>query len=134
MKSFFDQCLYGCTSMVLFSIIILMPNQMDAQITPPGYEREKAELNKRPPMTMLDRDSVTMVDHVKIYDTETNEETVKIVTTRKSLREYCLHWLGVQDPDKMLDGQPIKILNPNTYEEMTIKLNLQAHKIDTIPN
>ncbi len=105
---------------------------LSAQITPPGYDREmemRAAMNNIPP---LDRDSISIVDTVVIFNPETYEETTTIIKSTYSLREYCKTFLGMNNPDILLDGNPHTIVDPQTYEDLTIRLN-PAGKIDTIP-
>ena len=103
-----------------------------AQMPPPGYERAKKMQEERMKISPLDRDSLTRIDTVVIFDSETYEEEIKVVQTRISVRDYCTLNLGMGNPDILLDGQPHTIIDPRTYNDMTIRLN-QAGKIDTIP-
>ena len=98
---------------------------------PPGYERAKKIQEERMKISPLDRDSITRIDTVVIFDSETYEEEIKVVQTRISVRDYCVLNLGMGNPDILLDGQPHQIIDPRTYNDMTIRLN-QAGKIDTI--
>src|SRR5688500_4176582 len=102
-----------------------------AQMPPPGYERAKKIQDERNKLSALDRDSITLTDTILIFDPETYEQEMRIVSTRVSLRDYCFSYLGIGNPDILLNGNPYTIIDPNTYEEITIRL--QAGKIDTIP-
>ena len=118
---------------LVFILIVITDSIASAQMPPPGYERAKKIQEERMKISPLDRDSITRIDTVVIFDVETYEEEVKIVQTRISIRDYCLLNLGMGNPEILLDGQPHTIIDPKTYNDMTIRLN-QAGKIDTIKN
>ena len=99
---------------------------------PPGYERAVKLQKERESIPYLDRDSITVVDTAVIFDPTTYEEEIKIIATTYSLRDYCKQFLGMNNPDILMDHQPHTIVDPKTYEDMTIRLN-QSGKIDTIP-
>lgn len=119
---------------LLFLIIFLMVYVFNAaaQMPPPGFERAKKMEEERNKLSRLDRDSVTLVDTVMIFDPNTYESEVRIISTRRSLRDYCLTVLGMSNPDILLDGNPHTIIDPKTYGDLTIRLNASG-KIDTIP-
>ena len=81
---------------------------------------------------VLDRDSITVVDTTEIFDPNTYESQVQVITSKYSLREYCKAFLGINDPDMLLDRKPHTIVDPRTYEDMIIRLN-ESGKLDTIP-
>jgi hypothetical protein len=102
------------------------------QMPPPGYERELQMRKARENIPVLDRDSITVVDTAVIFDPSTYESETKIITTRYSLRDYCKQFLGINDPDMLLDHQNHTIIDPKTYNDLTIRMNASG-KIDTIP-
>ena len=79
----------------------------------------------------LDRDSITLIDTVEVYNPSTYESERNIISSRLSIREYCLRYLGMGNADVLTDGLPHTIVDPKTYNDITIRLN-QAGKIDTI--
>ena len=81
---------------------------------------------------VLDRDTITVVDTTMIFDPNTYESEVKIITSKYSLRDYCKAFLGINDPDILLDRKPHTIVDPKTYEDLIIRLN-DSGKLDTIP-
>lgn len=105
----------------------------DAQIKPPGYEREIRESQNRPEASFMDRDSVTLTDTILVVDPETFEETILIKQRTYSLRGYCINELSVAKPDYLFDGKTHKITNPVTYEDLYIRWNQGAGKLDTVP-
>jgi hypothetical protein len=119
-------------SVLVFVLFFITVSMASAQMPPPGYERAKKMQEERMKISPLDRDSITRIDTVVIFDGETYEEEIKVVQTRISIRDYCVLNLGMGNPDILLDGQPHTIIDPRTYNDMTIRLN-QAGKIDTIP-
>jgi len=120
----------------LLSVIALLFGYVaisSAQMPPPGYERAiKAEEAKQR-MSPLERDSITLIDTAMVFDPETYESEVIITRLRLSVKDYCIRYLGVGNPDILLDGNPHTIIDPKTYENITIRMN-PAGKIDTIPN
>ena len=106
--------------------------QSSAQMPPPGYERAMKMREEQMKISPLDRDSIALIDTVMVFDPTTYESETKIITSRLSVRDYCLRYLGMGNADILLDGQPHIIVDPKTFDEMTISLN-QAGKIDTIP-
>jgi hypothetical protein len=103
-----------------------------SQINPPGYERQRQIQQAMLNTPILDRDTITVIDTTLIFDPNTYEEETKIIISKYSLRDYCKAFLGIQDPDILLDRKPHKIVDPRTYEDMIILLN-EAGKLDTIP-
>ncbi len=101
--------------------------------TPPGYEREMKMRASEPTLSQLDRDSIMVTDTVVIFDPTTYEETTTITNTNYSLRDYCKNFLGMQDPDILLDRKPHTIVDPRNYGDMIIRLN-ESGKIDTLPS
>jgi hypothetical protein len=102
------------------------------QISPPGYEREMEKYKAEQKMSPLERDSVTLIDTIQVFDPETYESTTNIIVTNYSLKDYCKNFLAITDPDILLDGKPHKIIDPRTFEDIIIRLNASG-KIDTIP-
>ena len=119
----------ACFFMVM---ILCYPRHGYSQMPPPGYERAVKTQKERESIPYLDRDSIMVIDTAVIFDPTTYEEEVKIIATKYSLRYYCQQFLGMNNPDILMDHQPHKIIDPKTYEDMTIRLN-QSGKIDTIP-
>jgi hypothetical protein len=119
---------------VIFFLVLLfsISTSAGAQIPPPGYERYKAMEAERNKMSPLQRDSVTLVDTVSVFDPTTYEETVSIIISRYSQFDYCKNFLGLNDPNILLDGKPHTVTNPVTYEDLIIRYN-ERGKIDTIP-
>ncbi|MFZ1677462.1 MAG: hypothetical protein WBP41_01015 [Saprospiraceae bacterium] len=119
----------------LISIVILLfafHYQSSAQMPPPGYERAKKIQEEQMKVSILDRDSLTLIDTVEIFDPTTYESEIKIVNTRFSIRDYCLKYLGIGNADMLLDRNPHTVVDPKTYEDITIQLNASG-KLDTIP-
>ena len=111
--------------------LLFLVNDLAGQIPPPGYEREKEMRKYQPTLGQLDRDSITVTDTVIVFDPSTYQETTTIVVTNYSTRDFCKNFLGMNDPDILLDGKPHTIVDPKTYGDLTIKLN-PSGKIDTI--
>ena len=103
-----------------------------SQIQPPGYEREMKMREAQKQLTLLDRDSITLVDTVVVFDPTTYEESTTITVTTYSLRDYCKNMLGMNDPDILMDNQKHTIIDPKNYGDLIIRLN-PSGKIDTIP-
>lgn len=103
------------------------------QMPGPFYEEEQKALLERQNMSVLNRDSISIVDTVVLFDPVTSEQDTQIVESKMSIWEYCVNYLGIQNPDKILDGQTITITDPGTYESMKIRWNHTTSKIDTIP-
>ena len=121
-----------CLSMFLAFGILFYTAPAFSQMPPPGYERAVKMKMAQDNIPKMDRDSVTLVDTTEIFDPVTYESETKIIVSRYSLRDYCRQYLGMNDPEILLDQQPHTILDPKTYEDMTIRLN-SSGKIDTIP-
>jgi hypothetical protein len=112
--------------------MLLLVGNATGQIPGPGAERDYARIQEMKRGSVLQKDSVVIRDTVMIYDPESLDETMTIVTTVYSIHEYCQQILGVNNPNDLLDGREMKIANPETYEPMTIRWNASAGKIDTI--
>ena len=97
--------------------------QSYSQMPPPGYERAIKEKQERDKMSILDRDSLTMIDTILIFDPDTYAEEVKVVEHTISIRDYCTTILGMGNPDILLDRQPHTFIDPKTYEDITVRLN-----------
>ncbi len=102
-----------------------------AQITPPGYEREVKLREAEKQLSRLDRDSMMVTDTVIVFDPETYEQTITVVNTNYSLRDFCKNVLGMPDPDILLDGQPHTIIDPKDYGDMVVRLT-PAGKIEIV--
>jgi hypothetical protein len=103
-----------------------------AQMPPPGYERAVKMRDAEKTVNALDRDSVTVTDTVIVFDPTTYEESATITVTRYSLRDFCKNFLGMPNPDILLDGNQHTIIDPKNYGDLIIRLNPDG-KIDTIP-
>ena len=93
-----------------------------AQMPPPGFERAKKIQEERNRMPTMERDSITLIDTVLIFDADTYEEEVKVVQTTMSLKDYCIRYYGMTNPEILLDHQPHTIIDPQTFEDITIRL------------
>lgn len=103
-----------------------------AQIKPPGYEREVEAMEERRRTSILDRDSLTVIDTIALYDPTTNEESIRIVSSNLSWRDYMMFRLGINRPDALLNGVPFTLMDPRTYENMTVRWNGNTTKLDTV--
>ncbi len=119
-------------SMLVFALFLVIHYIASAQMPGPGYERAMKMRAEQMKVSPLDRDSVTLVDTVSIYDPNTSESETKIIANKISIRDYCVRYLGMGNADVLLDGQPHVIVDPKTFEDMTVRMN-QSGKIDTIP-
>lgn len=118
---------YVCLSVLLFS-----GSDVAGQIKPPGYEREMELRKAQPTLNQLERDSITVTDTVVVFNPDTYEQSTLITQTRYSMKDYCKNFLGMPDPDILLDRKPHTIVDQRDYGDMIIRLN-EAGKIDTIP-
>ncbi|MDX1478201.1 MAG: hypothetical protein R3301_10890 [Saprospiraceae bacterium] len=104
-----------------------------AQIKAPGHDRDLETIKTMRANAVLDRDSVTLVDTIVLFDPDTYVQTTRIIKSTMSIRDYCTELLGYDSPDELLKGEVITITNPQTYQPMKIKWNPARSKIDTIP-
>ena len=132
MKSNFLTASIGPVRLTLMVCFLLSTFAAFSQIHPPGYERELKMREAQKQLTLLDRDSITLVDTVVVFDPTTYEESTTITVTTYSLRDYCKNMLGMNDPDILLDNQQHTIIDPKNYGDLIIRLN-PSGKIDTIP-
>lgn len=116
---------------ILFFCVFAMSLQAQG-IKPPGYEREVQAMEERMRTSILDTDSVTVVDTVVLYDPETFKDTMRIVESTISWRDYCTYRLGINRPDELLNGQPFTIMDPRRYEDIVVRWNNAETKLDTI--
>lgn len=116
----------------ILTSLFLLSTIASSQINPPGYEREMEKYKAQQKISQLERDSVTIIDTIQVFDPETYESTTNIISTNYSLKDYCKNFLAITDPDILLDGKPHTIIDPRTYEDIIIRLN-SSGKIDTIP-
>lgn len=121
-----------CNVIAFLLLTCVFPFQADGQIAPPGYDREVKSIQERQQTSVLDRDSVMLVDTITLFDPATYEETMRIVKSNMSLRDYLTVILGVNQPDQLLNGTPVEITDPRTFENLTIRWNSSAGKIDTV--
>lgn len=90
---------------------------------PPGYERaKKMQEQQDAHNTRLDRDSITVVDTVAIFDPATYEQEIQVITSKMSVRDYVTNVFGMANPEILLDHKPHIIIDPRTYENITIRL------------
>ena len=111
---------------------ILYISNSSAQMPPPGYERAIKIQEERNKLSRLDRDSIAIVDTIVIFDPNTLKEDVQIIDFRVSIRDYCIRYLGMSNPDILLDGNPHVIIDPETYEDITVRLTPDG-KIERMP-
>ena len=102
-----------------------------SQIHPPGYERELKMREAEKQLSQLDRDSMMVTDTVIVFDPTTYEQTITVVNTNYSLRDFFFIVLGMTDPDILLDGQPHTIIDPKDYGDMVVRLT-PAGKIEIV--
>ena len=112
--------------------LLLVTTMLVGQMPPPGYERAIKMRDAEKAVNQLDRDSITVTDTVVIFDPATYEESTTITVTTYSMRDYCKNFLGMPNPDILLDGAQHTIIDPKTYGDMIIRLNPDG-LIDTIP-
>ncbi|MEP6646926.1 MAG: hypothetical protein ABJC12_07545 [Saprospiraceae bacterium] len=133
MKSKYSSVFFWAGRLLLPAILFLIHNtDATAQMPPPGYEREKKMQEEQAKISILDRDSITLVDLVEVFDPTTYESEKKTITSRVSMRDYCFRFLGIGNAEMLLDRAPHTVIDPKTYENITIQLN-SAGKLDTIP-
>ena len=113
-------------------LLLLLALATNAQITAPGHDRDLKTIRDLQANSILDRDSVTLVDTVVLFDPDTYVETMRVIESRLSIRDYCTEILGYDTPNELLKGDILTITNPVTYEPMKIRWNPEASKIDTI--
>lgn len=116
----------------MLALLFFLHGEAIGQIPGPGAERERKQMQQQLARPVIDRDSVSLRDTMIIFDPETYEQTITITVNRWSLRDYCRIKLGMNNPDILLDFQPHAIIDPKTYDELTIRLRPEG-KIDTIP-
>lgn len=112
--------------------LLLVTTMLVGQMPPPGYERAIKMRDAEKAVNQLDRDSITVTDTIVVFDPTTYQETTTVTVTNYSLRDFCKNFLGMANPDILLDGAQHTIIDPKTYEEMIIRLNPNG-LIDTIP-
>ena len=132
MKSNLATSAIGPIRLTLMACFLLTSFAAFSQIHPPGYECELKMREAQKQLTLLDRDSITLVDTVVVFDPTTYEESTTITVATYSLRDYCRNMLGMNDPDILLDNQQHTIIDPKNYGDLIIRLN-PSGKIDTIP-
>ncbi len=118
--------------LLIFALMMVYVANSSAQMPPPGYERAKKMQEEREKMSPMERDSMVMIDTVMIFDPNTYEQEVRIMSNKMSLKDYCIRYLGMGNPDILLDRQPHIIIDPETYEEITVRLT-PDNKIERMP-
>jgi len=122
-----------CTRRLLaLSTLLALTMSAYAQLKPPGYEREVQALEERRRTSILDQDSLTVIDTIALFDPQTNKESVRIVSSTLSWRDYMMFRLGINKPDELLNGVPFTLMDPKTYEKITVRWNGNTTKLDTI--
>jgi len=89
-------------------------------------------MEERRRTSILDRDSLTVIDTIALYDPTTNEESIRIVSSNLSWRDYMMFRLGINRPDALLNGAPFTLMDPRTYENITVRWNANTTKLDTV--
>lgn len=118
-------------SVIIFLFVCLQYSS--AQMPPPGYERaKKMQEEQGTKMTRLDMDSLSLVDTVMVFDPETYEEETIVVNSRMSVRDFVVKTWGMAKPEILLDNKPHTVIDPNTYEEIMIRLTPDG-KIEVLP-
>ena len=120
----------------LLSVIVILcafTATVSAQMPPPGYERAKKIQDERNRMPPMERDSITLTDTIVVFDANTYEEETKIVSNTMSLKDYCIRYFAMSNPEILLDHQPHVIIDPQTFEDITIRLTPDG-KIERAPN
>ena len=118
--------------LLILGFLLVIVSVSSAQMPPPGYERAKQAELERQKMSPMERDSITMIDTVAVFDPNTYEQEIQIIKHTMSLKDYCMNFLGMRDPDILLDGQPHVIIDPETYEEIRVRLTSNK-KIERLP-
>ena len=103
-----------------------------AQMPGPFHEEEQKALREMQKNSVLTQDSVVMVDTVELYDPDTFEKEVRIIRENVSIWDYCIGYLGIDNPNILLDGSTIEVTDPRTYEPLRVRWNHNTQKIDTI--
>ncbi|MDQ3017138.1 MAG: hypothetical protein M3R25_10540 [Bacteroidota bacterium] len=93
-----------------------------AQMPPPGYDRAKEMKAQQAKVLIIDRDSLTLIDTVVVYDPTNYEEEIKVIEHRISVRDFCVTVLGMSNPEILMDGQPHTIIDPRTYDDLIVRL------------
>ena len=122
------------TRLLTFSFFgILCATTLSAQMPGPFAEEERQQRLAMQQASILTKDSIILYDTARLYDPVTFEETVRIVRSKMSIWEYCTNYLGIPNPDRLLDGQTMTITDPETYDKIKVRWNHNTSKIDTIP-
>lgn len=119
--------------LIVFALVTIFCATSSAQMPPPGYERARKAQEEMKKISPLDRDSISTIDTIVVFDPENYESETRIIRTRISVRDYCTQVLGIGNADILLDRQPHTIIDPRTYDDLIIRLNASG-KIDTIKN
>ena len=98
----------------------------------PGAERDMEKIRDMQRGSVLRKDSVMIIDRISVVDPETGAEKTQVIINAYSVYDYCRLLLGINDPDQLLNGQPMTITDPANYQEMTVRWNASESKIDTI--
>jgi hypothetical protein len=121
-----------CRIPVLLVCLLIFFVDATAQIQGPGAKRDYDRIQELERGSILQKDTVVILDTIMLYDPETYVETMKIVRSKYSVYDYSKQVLGISNPNDLLDGGEMTIANPETYEPMKIRWNASAGKIDTI--
>lgn len=118
--------------LLISALMIVYIANSTAQMPPPGYDRAKKIQEEREKISPMERDSMVMIDTVIVFDPNTYEQETKIMTSKISLKDYCIRYLGMSNPEILLDRQPHIIIDPETYEDIFIRLT-SDNKIERMP-
>ena len=101
----------GVVFKVFFCLVLflLTGGSTIAQLPGPGAERDMRRINEMKQGNALQKDTVTIVDTVVVFDPETYVETMTVVTSKFSIYEYCQQVLGISKPEELLDGREMTI-------------------------
>ena len=120
-------------SLLIVLLIIGATICSSAQMPGPGAKRDMEKIRAMQKESVLHADSVRLTDRVMVVDPETGAAAEQVVVSVYSVYDYCQQLLGINSPDKLLDGQPMEITDPATYQTITIRWNASEARIDTIP-
>ncbi|MEO6130880.1 MAG: hypothetical protein ABIQ02_03455, partial [Saprospiraceae bacterium] len=72
MKSKLNSAIHWTGRLFMLSIFFFINSYIaSAQMPPPGYEREKKLQEEQMKVSILDRDSITLIDTVVVFDPNT---------------------------------------------------------------
>ncbi len=116
---------------LIFSAFLTSP--ILAQMPGPGAKRDMEKIRELEKQSVLRNDSVRITDRVTVVDPITGAANEQVVISVYSIYDYCQQLLGISSPDKLLNGEPMQITDPLTYEPIKVRWNAGESRIDTIP-